>query len=156
VPSYRSAIAVGVMGVLVISQPGFAAEDWPDSVDDFISQVRKTISTTDMDGFLAAVKNPKGALLLDVREESELKLGHVPGTLNIPRGVLELRIWRTLGYPDRVDVNRKIYVLCRTGRRAILAAKQLKDIGFTNVAAVVMELADWQLKGLPFVKDETK
>ena len=155
-PSYRSAIAVGVMSVLAISQAGFAAEDWPDFVDDFIAQVRKTIDTTDMDGFLAAVKNPNGALLLDVREESELKLGHVPGTLNIPRSVLELRIWRTLGYPDRVDVNRKIYVLCRTGRRAILSAKQLKDIGFTNVTAVVMELADWQQKGLPFVKDETK
>ena len=35
-------------------------------------------------------------------------------------------------------------------------AKQLKDIGFTNVQAVVMDLADWQKKGLPFVKDEIK
>ena len=155
-PSYRFAIAVVVLGVFVFSQAGFAAEDWPDSVDNFIAQVRKTIDTTDINGFLAAVKNPSGALLLDVREESELKLGHVPGTVNIPRGVLELRIWKTIGYPNKVDMNRKIYLQCRSGRRAILAAKQLKDVGFTNVTAVVMELADWQKKGLPFVKDETK
>jgi len=37
-------------------------------------------------------------------------------------------------------MNRKIYVQCATGGRATLAAKQLKDIGFTNVTAVVMEL----------------
>jgi len=41
-------------------------------------------------------------------------------------------------------MHRKIYVQCQTGGRATLAAKQLKDIGFTNVTAVVMALADWQ------------
>ncbi len=51
---------------------------------------------------------------------------------------------------------RKIYVQCNTGTRATLAARQLKDIGFTNVTAVVMKLDDWQKKGLPFVKDESK
>ena len=45
---------------------------------------------------------------------------------------------------------------CRTGGRATLAAKQLKDVGFTNVTTVVMELADWQKKGHPFVKDAAK
>jgi len=52
--------------------------------------------------------------------------------------------WKLLGYPDRVDMNRKIYVQRASGGRATLAAKQFKDIGFTNVPAVVMELADWQ------------
>ena len=44
----------------------------------------------------------------------------------------------------------------RFGRRATLAAKQLKDIGFTNVTAVMMEPAEWQKKGLPFVKGQSK
>ncbi|MGZ5873065.1 MAG: hypothetical protein ACXWKP_13255 [Bradyrhizobium sp.] len=43
-----------------------------------------------------------------------------------------------------------------TGGRAALATMQLKDIGFTDVTAVVMELAEWQKKGYPFVKDEAK
>ena len=105
-----------------------------------------------MDGYLAVVKNPNGALLVDVREENDFKTGRVPGTVNVSRGRLEFRIWKPLGYPDKVDMNRKIYVQCLTGGRATLAAKQLKDIGFTNVTAVVMELADWQKKGHPFVK----
>ena len=133
-----------------------AAENWPDFVDEYVAQVRKTIDTTDMDGYLAIVRNPNGALLIDVREETEFKAGHVPGTVNVSRGRLEFRIWKQLGYPGQVEMNRKIYVQCATGGRATLAARQLKDIGFTNVTAVVMELADWQKKGHPFVKDESK
>jgi len=152
----RFQVAVIVFGAFVISQPGFAAENWPDSIDQYVAQIRQTIDTTDMDGYLAAVKNPNGAVLLDVRDENEFKTGHVPGAINVSRGRLEFRIWKPLGYPDKVDMNRKIYVQCATGGRATLAARQLKDIGFTNVTAVVMELVDWQTKGHPFVKDEAK
>jgi rhodanese-related sulfurtransferase len=147
------AVAI-VLGAFVLSAPGHAAENWPDSVDQYVAQVRKTIDTTDMDGYLAVVKNPNGAALVDVREETEFKTGHVPGTINVSRGRLEFRIWKPLGYPDKVDINRKIYVQCATGGRATLAARQLKDIGFTNVTAVVMDLAEWQKKGLPFVKGD--
>lgn len=154
--SRRLGAAVVFLGAFVICQPGFAAENWPDSVDQYVAQIRKTIDTTEMDGYLAVVNSPNGALLVDVREETEFKAGHVPGTVNVSRGRLEFRIWKPLGYPGKVEMNRKIYVQCATGGRATLAAKQLRDIGFTNVTAVVMELADWQKKGHPFVKDESK
>jgi rhodanese-related sulfurtransferase len=152
----RFTVAIVFLGAFVICQPGFAAENWPDSVDQYVAEVRKTINTIDLDGYLTVVKNPNGALLLDVRDENELVSGHVPGTINISRGRLEFRIWKLLGYPDKVDMSRKMYVQCSSGGRATLAAKQLKDIGFTNVTAVVMELADWQEMGYPFVKDESK
>ena len=154
--SRRFRVAAIVLATFAVSQPAFAAQDWPDSVDQYVAQVRKTIDTTDMDGYLAVVNNPQGALLLDVREESEFKTGHVPGTVNVSRERLEFRIWKALGYPGTVDMSRKIYVQCAGGARATRAAKQLKDIGFTNVTAVVMALADWQKKGYPFVKDEPK
>ena len=152
----RLKVAVVFLGAFVISQPSFAAENWPDSVDQYVAQVRKTVDTSDMDSYLTVVKNPNGALLLDVRDENELISGHVPGTVNVSRGRLEFRIWKLLGYPNKVDMNRKIYVQCASGGRATRAAKQLKDIGFTNVTAVVMELADWQKQGYPFAKDESK
>jgi rhodanese-related sulfurtransferase len=142
------------LGAFVISGPGHAAENWPDSVDQYVAQVRKTIDTTDMDGYLAVVKNPNGAALIDVREETEFKAGHVPGTTNVSRGRLEFRIWKPLGYPGKVDMNRKIYVQCATGGRATLAAKQLRDIGFTNVTAVVIDITEWQKSGHPFVKGD--
>ena len=139
-----------------ISQPSLAAENWPDSVDQYVAQLRKTIGTTDMDGYLAVVRDPDGALLVDVRDANEFKAGHVPGTVNVPRARLERQIWKPFGYPDRVDMSRKIYTQCESGTRATLAAKQLKDIGFTNVTIVVIKLEDWQKKGYPFVKDGAK
>lgn len=148
-------IAVIVLGAFVVA-PSRAAENWPDSVDQYVAQVRKTIDTTDINGYLAVVSNPNGAALIDVREETEFAAGHVPGTTNVSRGRLEFRIWKALGYPNQVDMNRKIYVQCASGGRATLATKQLQDIGFTNVTAVVMDLAEWQAKGYPFVKAGTK
>lgn len=149
-------LAAIAFGALVLARPGLTAENWPDSLDHYVAHVRNAIKTTDMAGYLAVVKNPNGALLLDVREEAEYRTGHIPGTVDIPRGLLEFRIWRQLGYPGKVDLKKKIYVQCWGGNRAILAAKQLQDIGFTNVTAVVMELADWQNKGYPFVDGESK
>lgn len=145
-------IAAVLLAALFMSAPGFAAENWPDSLSQYVAQVRKTIKTTDMDGYLAVVKNPNGALILDVREADEYAAGHVPGSVNIPRGVLEFRIWKQLGYPKAVDLNKKIYVQCQTGGRATLATKELQDIGFTNATAVIMDVQDWAKKGNPFVK----
>jgi len=105
-----------------------------------------------LDGYLAAIRNPDGALLIDVREDYERKTGYVPGTVNIPRGVLEFQIWKKLGYPKAVDMNKKILVQCRSGGRATLAARDLQTIGFTNVTAAIVRLEDWQKKGYPFVK----
>jgi phage shock protein E len=141
-----------LVAAFTMSAPTFAAENWPDSLDQYLTQVRKTIKTTDMAGYLAVVKNPEGALLIDVREEAEYKAGHVPGSVNIPRGVLEFRIFKQLGYPNKVDMNKKIYVQCLTGGRATLATKELQDIGFTNATAVIMDLREWAKKGYPLVK----
>lgn len=145
-------IAALGLGAIVIAGPAGAAENWPDSVDQYVVGVRKSIATTDMDGYLAAVTAPNGALLLDVREEDEFKSGHVPGAVNLPRGLLEFRIWRLLGYPGPVNTGRKIYVQCSTGARATMAAKTLKDVGFTDVTAVIMRFTDWQARGYPLAK----
>lgn len=137
---------------LAVAAPAIAAENWPDSFGKYITDVRKTIKTTDMAGYLAAVKDPKGALLIDIREPAEYAEGHIPNVPNIPRGLLEFQIWKAAGYPDKLDMNRTIYVQCRTGGRATLAAKDLKEIGFVNATAVVMDIADWAKQGHPFVK----
>ncbi len=154
--SHGFVIAFGALAAAFIAQPGVAASDWPESVDQYVLQLRKTLDTTDMEGYLAVVKDPKDALLVDVREDSEVKAGYVPGTVHISRERLEFRIWKPLGYPAKVDLNRKIYVQCASGTRATLAAKQLKDIGFTNVTAVIMDLAEWQKKGHPFVRGDSR
>jgi len=146
--------AIILIGSVVVSAPVFAQPEpvWPPIVTNYVTSVRKQIKTTDMAGYLAAVKNPNGALLLDVREPAEFAAGHVPSAVNIPRGLLEFVIYQTLGYPKKVDTDRTIYVQCRTGGRATLATATLKKIGFSHPVAVIMNWDDWVKAGDPVEK----
>lgn len=154
----KLSLVVVFFSAFAISAPALAAPkaakgpNFPETVTNYVKSVRKTVKTTDMAGYLAAVKDPKGAVLLDVREPAEYKAGHIPGTVNIPRGLLEFAIYKKLGFPKKVDTNRRIYVQCRTGGRATLATASLKEIGFTNAVAVIMDIGKWEKAGHPYVK----
>jgi glyoxylase-like metal-dependent hydrolase (beta-lactamase superfamily II)/rhodanese-related sulfurtransferase len=67
--------------------------------------------------------------VLDVREESEWKEGHVPGAIHIPFHELAARI-------DQLPSNKPIATICGGGTRSSIAASILKAEGFEplNVA----------------------
>jgi rhodanese-related sulfurtransferase len=69
----------------------------------------------------------QGALLLDVRAPDEYAEDHPPAAVNIPLTELESRE-KELGGRDRT-----IIVYCHTGVRASIAAKKLREAGFTHV-----------------------
>ncbi len=146
--------AVVFAGAFAVSAPALAQEPvWPPIVTNYLKSVRKTVKTTDMAGYLAAVKNPNGATFIDVREPAEFAAGHVPGAINIPRGLLEFLVYQDLGYPKtKVDADKTIYVQCKTGGRATLATASLKKIGFTHPIAVIMTWDDWVKAGNPVEK----
>ena len=102
-----------------------------------------------MEEYRKIVDNPGGALIIDVREPQEYATGHVPGVINIPRGLIETQIWNHLG---KADVEHPIVLQCQSGRRATLAAQTLGELGFTQTSAVIMNLDDWKTSGNPFVK----
>lgn len=123
---------------------------WPASLEEYVLNIRRGLRSVDIEAFRAVVANPGGALLIDVREPDELAAtGRIPGTVHIPRGLLEFRIWRTMGHPGPVDRGRAIFTHCANGLRGTLSARQLTDVGFTNVTAVVMDIPDWQRRGYP-------
>ena len=62
-------------------------------------------------------------------------------------GIIEFRIWPHVGFPDRVDWSREIYLYCKTGGRCALAAVALTRLGFTKVKSVDMRLDDWVAAG---------
>lgn len=70
------------------------------------------------------------AKLVDVREAYELddNLGHIDGIVNIPVGGLMTHL-NKLGE----DKKQKIVIICRSGSRADLAAKELANIGYSDV-----------------------
>ena len=71
------------------------------------------------------------SLVIDVREPEEAAQRPIGGSLNIPRGVLEMRLSSQHG-----DADLPIYLHCATGARATLAAEQLQRIGYRRVTVI--------------------
>tara|TARA_R110002167_G_scaffold25824_18_gene89257 strand:+ start:717 stop:1067 length:351 start_codon:yes stop_codon:yes gene_type:complete len=74
-------------------------------------------------------------LFIDVREPAEVAENPASGSINIPRGVIEMRILEL----DQ-DPNLPIYIHCATGARATLAAEQLKRLGYLQVVIITCSL----------------
>ncbi len=144
-------ILIMTFSVLGISTAGEKkAPPWPPHVTDYVKEAKKSVKVIDMEAFKAVVDNKGDAVIIDVREPGEFKSGHVPGAINIPRGLAEFKIWKAVaGYPDNTKTDIKIYTYCKLGGRGIMTAKALQDVGFTNVTAVGMKVADWVKAGYP-------
>jgi phage shock protein E len=69
----------------------------------------------------------QGAVLLDVRSESEYRDAHIDGALNVPYDQVAQRT-AEIGPKER-----PVVLYCRSGRRSAIAGKTLIDAGFTNV-----------------------
>ncbi len=129
------------------------AQSIPPVVNELVARTKAQVKTIDMAAFKAGIDAKTLGLLVDVREPAEYAEGHIPGAINIPRGLIELRIWTHVGYPEKTDLGRRITIYCGTGTRCVLAAKSLQDLGFSNVVAVDMRLRDWLKAGHSLVKD---
>ena len=132
--------------------PASFAQGLPPAVTQKVQAAQKQVKTIGMEEYRKVVENPGGTLIVDVREPQEYAAGHVPGAINIPRGVIEFKIWNQVGYPANTQMDQPIVLQCQSGNRASLAAQSLADLGFTRINAVVMSLDDWQQSGHPFVK----
>ena len=84
------------------------------------------------------------AVFLDCREPSEYKAGHIPGAINIPRGLLEFKIAEQI--PDK---NTMILLYCRSGDRASLACCSLEPMGYKNVVSIRGGWLAWTKAGYP-------
>jgi len=129
------------------------AQNFPPSVTKLVARAKAQVRTIDLATFKAAFDRKSAGLIIDVREPGEYAEGHVPGAINIPRGLIEFKIWSQVGFPDKVDLNRKLMVYCGSGARAALAAKSLKDLKFTGVTAVDMSFEDWKHAGYPLDRE---
>ena len=68
----------------------------------------------------------------------------------IPRGYLELRIEEKVA-----DKTQEVLLYCAGGTRSALAARSLRDLGYTRVASVAGGFGKWKEAGLPIVVPKT-
>ena len=131
-----------------LSMPALA-QGLPPAGKQKVETAQKPVKTIGMEEYRKIVDNPGPALIIDVREPQEYAAGHIPGAINIPRGLIGSQIWNHL---EKADLEHPIVLQCQSGRRATLAAQTLGELGFTQTSAVIMNLDDWKQSGNPFVK----
>jgi rhodanese-related sulfurtransferase len=100
---------------------------------------------------VAAELEAGDAVLVDLREAEELEAsGKIPGSIHVPRGMLEFRADPTSSYHDAaLDPDRRVIVHCAAGGRSALAAAALQDMGYQSVAHLDGGFTAWQQAGKP-------
>jgi rhodanese-related sulfurtransferase len=120
------------------------------TLDDLLADAQtRILRYSPAEAFAAA---QAGALMIDIRSDSDRERdGIIPGSLHIPRTVLE---WRTdldsrSRNPHLGGLDQEIILLCDHGCSTILAAATLSQLGYTNVGDVIGGYAAWSETGLP-------
>ncbi len=116
---------------------------------DLVDEARKEIQEVPLDQADDAIK--AADLLLDVRDADEYRNGHIPGAVNISRGLLEFKFTNDPALESR-DLNIVLY--CKTSGRAALSAKALKDMGYHHVLSITGGFDAWEQAGKPVAKPE--
>jgi len=126
----------------------------PTSVSDLVAAARRIISETSPESAALSLRGGADVVLIDVREPAEFAAGHIQGSINIPRGVLEFQVEShpALGCvtePALSVRHRPLLICCRSGGRAALAAASLAAMGFSEVRSVAGGIQGWADAGLP-------
>jgi rhodanese-related sulfurtransferase len=96
-----------------------------------------------------------GALLVDIRSERQRDAdGVVPGSLFIPRNVLEWRMDPSSGHqhPSVGGLDRRVILMCNEGYQSSLAAATLQTLGFARATDLIGGFQAWRDAGLPVVR----
>ena len=102
------------------------------------------------------MKDEANLLVVDVRDAQDLAgTGIIPGAVNVSLGTLPIKadqeLPEAMRNPDLQDRDRPIITTCGGGGQASLAAKILKDMGFTNVSILDGGTNGWKAAGLETV-----
>ncbi len=87
------------------------------------------------------------AVVIDVREESDWREGHIQGARHLSRGIIELEIEEEIPQLDQ-----PIVCYCGGGSRAALVTESLQKMGYKNVRSIRGGLRAWKEAGLPIEK----
>lgn len=99
----------------------------------------------DVEEFDQAIEDHPGALLLDVRTQTEWEQdGHLENATLIPHTELEAR-----GEELPSEKDSMILLYCRSGNRSQDAAQTLLDLGFTNIIELESGINGWKDAGKP-------
>jgi len=115
---------------------------------EMLAEARQIVPEEGPAEVLARLRAAEPVALIDVRDPDEYRDGHIEEATNISRGFLEFRIATAVN-----DPSTPIVLYCQTGLRSVLAAKNLKELGYGNVINLQGGYQKWVQSGLPVVRD---
>jgi sulfur-carrier protein adenylyltransferase/sulfurtransferase len=107
------------------------------SATDLINEAKARITQVTAQQAMTMQASDPSVVMLDCREPNEHNLGHVTGSLFIPRGILETNIEAVAGR------DRTIVIYCASGTRSALAADSLQQMGYTGVSSLIGGFRGW-------------
>jgi molybdopterin/thiamine biosynthesis adenylyltransferase/rhodanese-related sulfurtransferase len=115
---------------------------------DLMDEARREVPEWSIDQVKEHLGNGNDYALVDVREKEEYREGHLTGAISLPRGFLDIRVEQEV--PDK---SKPIIAYCAGGTRSLLAAKQLRDMGYQKVISMSGGYSAWKGAGYPWKQD---
>lgn len=109
-----------------------------------VAEAKAIIREIGADEAVAWIMN--GANLIDVREPHEYAAGHIPGAVNVPRGLLEFTVGTVT---ELMDKSEPVVVYCKTSGRSALATAVLLRMGFMRAVCLAGGFDQWSAERRP-------
>jgi rhodanese-related sulfurtransferase len=109
-----------------------------------VQDAKKRVKETNVRDVKRRMDGGEKFVLVDVREDNEWALGHLPNAIHLGKGVIERDIEQRV--PDSAA---KVVLYCGGGFRSALVADNLQKMGYTNVESMDGGWKGWLDAGLP-------
>ncbi len=96
---------------------------------------------------LVEARNDADVQVVDCREQNEWMAGHLPESTLIPLDALAFR-------KGELDPQKPVIIVCRSGRRSLIAAEMLERSGFTDAKSLNGGLIAWVNAGHDLVQGQ--
>lgn len=109
---------------------------------ELVKEAKAEASGLTLEDVQGILRRREPVTLVDVREGDEWRAGHLPGAIHIPRAYLELQVDEKL--PDK---DAALLLYCAGGNRSAMAAKTLKELGYTDIRHMTRGYSAWRDAG---------
>jgi len=117
---------------------------------ELVAEAEKQIRAIDSAALKARLQDlDESLLIIDLRDVREVKReGKIPGSLHIPRGMLEFWIDPDSPYyRAEFDKAQELILYCNKGWRSALSTQALQAMGVENIAHLEGGMEQWQNDG---------
>jgi len=107
-----------------------------DNIDQMLTDAEASITKVSINNLKEKLDHKGEYIIIDCRETAEFIEGHIPGSINIPRGVIE--------FSSKISNRREIiYIYSQTNDRASLAFSSLKLLKYNSIYLIDGGWEEW-------------